>query len=92
MTTTTTIRDLTTTTDLTRREAAARLGAVIPWHPSEAAIRAAVEQLAVQRRARERCLGESDLRDAVARYAEVLALAEAHGWHAHTAHVWVSGG
>jgi hypothetical protein len=81
------------TADQTRREAAARLGAVIPWRPSEAAIRAAVEQLAaVQRRARERRLDESDVRAAVARYADVLALAEAHGWSAHTVHVWVSGG
>lgn len=76
-----------------RHEAAQRLGAVLPWRPTEAAIAAAAANLAqVQKRARQRTLGESDLRAAVEIYEEAYALAERHGWSPHTLVVAMNGG
>jgi len=75
------------------REAARRLGAVLPWHPTEAAIEAACDALdRTQKRARARTQSHGDLRAAVEVYAEAMALCHDHGWDPIGLHVTRLGG
>lgn len=74
-------------------EAARRLGAVLPWHPTEAAIEAACDALDhTQKRARARTQSHGDLRAAVEVYQEAMALCHAHGWDPIGLHVTRLGG